>query len=68
MNGVPLIQDGENIEVTNENKDQYIELLIQYHNNNGIERQMKALKEGLFSVIPRSRFLIFNPVELGVRI
>uniref|UniRef100_A0A6B2L2X7 HECT domain-containing protein n=1 Tax=Arcella intermedia TaxID=1963864 RepID=A0A6B2L2X7_9EUKA len=63
-NTVPLIENGENVEVTLENLDEYIIRLSDFYLNKGIQKQMNAFKEGFEQFVPLERLKIFSPPEL----
>ncbi|KAM9410077.1 E3 ubiquitin-protein ligase NEDD4-like isoform 3-T3 [Pholidichthys leucotaenia] len=55
---------GADIVVTNENKDEYIHLVIQWRFVNRIQKQMTGFKEGFFELIPQDLIKIFDENEL----
>uniref|UniRef100_A0A7N6A5W5 HECT-type E3 ubiquitin transferase n=1 Tax=Anabas testudineus TaxID=64144 RepID=A0A7N6A5W5_ANATE len=55
---------GTEIVVTNENKNEYIHLVIQWRFVNRIQKQMTAFKEGFFELIPQDLIMIFDENEL----
>ncbi|XP_028999782.1 E3 ubiquitin-protein ligase NEDD4-like isoform X2 [Betta splendens] len=55
---------GAEIVVTNENKSEYIHLVIQWRFANRIQKQMTAFKEGFFELIPQDLIKIFDENEL----
>ncbi|XP_016517711.1 E3 ubiquitin-protein ligase NEDD4-like isoform X1 [Poecilia formosa] len=55
---------GSEIVVTNENKKQYIDLVMQWRFVNRIQKQMMAFKEGFFELIPKDLIRIFDENEL----
>lgn len=55
---------GSEIVVTNETKDEYIHLVIQWRFVNRIQKQMTAFKEGFFELIPQDLIRIFDENEL----
>ncbi|XP_032415881.1 E3 ubiquitin-protein ligase NEDD4-like isoform X2 [Xiphophorus hellerii] len=59
-----LKPDGSEIVVTNENKREYIDLVMQWRFVNRIQKQMTAFKEGFFELIPRDLIRIFDGNEL----
>ena len=64
----PLIANGSDIEVTNENKCRYIYLVAKYHVSDRIKEQSDAFTRGLWDVIDRSWLQLFNEPELQVLI
>ncbi|XP_066941802.1 E3 ubiquitin-protein ligase Nedd-4 isoform X11 [Macrobrachium rosenbergii] len=59
-----LKENGANIPVTNENKHEYIELVIKWRFVQRIHDQMEAFREGFNDVIPISQIKIFDENEL----
>ncbi|KAG7230496.1 hypothetical protein INR49_024605 [Caranx melampygus] len=55
---------GAEIVVTNENKKEYIHLVMQWRFVNRIQKQMSAFKEGFFELIPQDLIKIFDENEL----
>ena len=47
---VELVADGKNILVTNENRDQFVELYVDNILNKSIENQFDAFKKGFYQV------------------
>lgn len=63
-----LISNGQNILVTNENKSDYVDLLVKWRIVSRVEEQMQAFLSGLFEIIPRSLLLIFDDREMELLI
>ncbi|XP_045600512.2 LOW QUALITY PROTEIN: probable E3 ubiquitin-protein ligase HERC4 [Procambarus clarkii] len=61
---IPLKPDGENIPVTSQNKQEYVDLLVDYKLNKGIEAQYKAFHEGFYRVCGCIVLKLFQPMEL----
>ncbi|XP_077569161.1 E3 ubiquitin-protein ligase NEDD4-like isoform X2 [Stigmatopora nigra] len=59
-----LKPNGAEIVVTNENKKEYIHLVIQWRFVNRIQKQMTAFKDGFFELIPQDLIKIFDENEL----
>ncbi|XP_018110947.1 E3 ubiquitin-protein ligase NEDD4 isoform X3 [Xenopus laevis] len=59
-----LKAEGSQILVTNENKKEYIHLVIQWRFMNRVQKQMAAFKEGFFELIPQDLIKIFDENEL----
>uniref|UniRef100_A0A3Q2YKT6 E3 ubiquitin-protein ligase n=1 Tax=Hippocampus comes TaxID=109280 RepID=A0A3Q2YKT6_HIPCM len=59
-----LKPDGAEIVVTNENKKEYIHLVMQWRFVNRIQKQMTAFKDGFFELIPQDLIKIFDENEL----
>ncbi|XP_037933609.1 E3 ubiquitin-protein ligase Nedd-4-like isoform X1 [Teleopsis dalmanni] len=55
---------GANIDVTNENKDEYIKLVIEWRFVARVKEQMSAFLDGFGSVIPLNLIKIFDEHEL----
>jgi len=47
---VALVEKGENIEITEQNKLEYIDLCIQYISNKSVKEFIESIKAGLYSV------------------
>ena len=61
---IELKPDGANTRVTAANCIEYIHSLADYHLNRQIDRQFKAFREGLNTVIPIQWLMFFNQTEL----
>lgn len=61
---IDLKEDGENIIVTEENKKEYIDLLIKFKFVDRVKPQMDAFLAGFHDVIPDGEISIFDPAEL----
>jgi len=61
---VELVPGGANIPVTNENKREYVDRVVQVKLVERIKKQMESFKEGFFELIPASLVNIFNAQEL----
>ncbi|XP_055708148.1 E3 ubiquitin-protein ligase Nedd-4 isoform X4 [Phlebotomus papatasi] len=59
-----LKPNGANIDVTNENKDEYIRLVIEWRFVSRVKEQMHAYQEGFGSVVPLNSLKIFDENEL----
>ncbi|KAM3624841.1 uncharacterized protein V6R79_002559 [Siganus canaliculatus] len=55
---------GAEIVVTNDNKKEYIHLVMQWRFVNRVQKQMSAFKEGFFELIPQDLIKIFDENEL----
>lgn len=62
----PLKENGENIEVTNENKKEYVDLYVDFILRKEIEKQIKAFCEGFDELIPHNDIKMFTPNELDM--
>lgn len=65
---VELKPGGKDIEVTNENKAEYIQLLTEWRAGKRVQEQMEAFNQGLFEMIPRRLLQIFDDRELELLI
>jgi E3 ubiquitin-protein ligase NEDD4 len=65
---IELKPDGENIPVTEENKQEYINLMIEHSINTGVEEQLKVFRNGLYEIIPDDLLKIFDERELELLI
>lgn len=59
-----LIPNGRNIDVTNENKNQYIDLIVQWRAVSRVQEQVTAIKRGIFEIIQWELLRVFNDHEL----
>lgn len=63
-----LIPNGRDIDVTNENKKEYVELMVKWRIEKRIEEQFKAFKEGFHELIPQDLINVFDERELELLI
>ncbi|KAL3674450.1 hypothetical protein V7S43_000400 [Phytophthora oleae] len=63
-NTVELKPGGENIDVTDENKMEYLSLVLRYRMLDSVADQLTALLKGLYEVVPKSLLTIFDYQEL----
>ncbi|RLN68836.1 hypothetical protein BBJ28_00002716 [Nothophytophthora sp. Chile5] len=61
---VELKPGGSAIDVTDENKMEYLGLVLRYRMLGGVAEQLTALLKGLYEVIPKSLLTIFDYQEL----
>ncbi|KAL4170861.1 hypothetical protein KRP22_008964 [Phytophthora ramorum] len=61
---VELKPGGESIDVTDENKMEYLSLVLRYRMLDSVAEQLTALLKGLYEVIPKSLLTIFDYQEL----
>jgi len=61
---IELKPNGTNIPVTNENKHEYINLVIQWRFVSRVEAQMRAFLDGFKDLVPLSMLKIFDENEL----
>lgn len=60
--------NGDNIEVTNENKEEYVNLICYEKMANNIKSQIESFLEGLHELIPKDLLAIFDARELELMI
>ncbi|KAK8853332.1 hypothetical protein IAR55_004036 [Kwoniella newhampshirensis] len=65
---VELKELGARIPVTEENKDEYVRLVVSYRLDNSIKDQIKAFLEGFYEIIPPEIIQIFEPDQLELLI
>ncbi|KAM7199369.1 hypothetical protein V8F20_005764 [Naviculisporaceae sp. PSN 640] len=63
-----LIPNGRNIEVTNENKKEYVDLMVKWRIEKRIAEQFQAFKEGFHELIPHDLINVFDERELELLI
>ncbi|KAK1782182.1 hypothetical protein QBC45DRAFT_448583 [Copromyces sp. CBS 386.78] len=63
-----LIPNGRNIAVTNENKKEYVDLMVKWRIEKRIEQQFQAFKEGFQELIPQDLINVFDERELELLI
>jgi hypothetical protein len=61
---VPLLPGGEEIEVSESNKDLFISLTIKYKTFSVIAKEVEAFLGGLYSVVPERLLVVFQWYEL----
>lgn len=70
--GVMCVEDlkpgGRNIEVTNENKKEYVDLMVKWRIEKRIAEQFQAFKEGFHELIPHDLINVFDERELELLI
>lgn len=55
---------GKDITVTDDNKDEYLDLLMKYKMFDSVKEQLSALLQGVYDVIPRTLLAVFDYQEL----
>lgn len=55
-----LIPNGRDIDVIDENKHQYIDLIVQWRAVSRVQEQMKMLRKGLFELVPKELLATFD--------
>ncbi|KAI1093152.1 HECT-domain-containing protein [Rostrohypoxylon terebratum] len=63
-----LIPNGRNIDVTNENKKDYVDLMVKWRIEKRIAEQFQAFKEGFHELIPQDLINVFDERELELLI
>ncbi|PPS03508.1 hypothetical protein GOBAR_AA17142 [Gossypium barbadense] len=63
-----LIPGGRNIKVTEENKHQYVDLVVEHRLTTAIRPQINAFLEGFNELVPRELISVFNDKELELLI
>ena len=61
---VPLVPGGADIEVTEENKAEYVQQLLAWRTGGSVQRQLDALVEGFRELVPADAVRIFSPMQL----
>jgi len=61
---VELKEGGAEISVTEENKEEYVRLVVGYRVENSIKDQIKSFLQGFYEVIPRKLVQIFEADQL----
>ncbi|RKP39957.1 putative E3 ubiquitin-protein ligase [Dimargaris cristalligena] len=65
---IDLKPGGRDIEVTEDNKKEYVELVTDWKIRGRIEEQFNAFSEGFYSLIPRDLIVVFDERELELLI
>ena len=65
---IELKENGQNIELSNENKKEYVSLYTNFHLRKSIIEQINAFSEGFDSLIPPDEIGFFTPSELDLMI
>lgn len=63
-----LIPGGRDIDVTNENKKEYVDLMVKWRIEKRIAEQFKAFKDGFHELIPHDLINVFDERELELLI
>ena len=61
---VPLKPDGENIMINNINKEEYVQLYIDWYFNKSIEEYFQSFEKGFYKIFHKSLIKILTPEEL----
>ena len=65
---IDLIPDGRNISVTEENKKEYVQALVEYRLTESVKDQLDSFLGGFHDIIPAELISIFNEQELELLI
>lgn len=63
---VKLKEDGDTIDVTNDNVEEYLQLVVDYYLEKSIERQFNAFERGFVLIFSSTVMELFMPDELDV--
>ena len=61
---VDLVPGGREIDVTNENKELYVQAVVDYICGGSVSEQIGAICNGVYELVPKSTLLKFNASEL----
>ena len=61
---VDLVPNGRNIEVTDENKMEYVQLISHHRMTSAIRGQIESFLDGFYDLVPPHLITIFSPTEL----
>ena len=64
FNGAPLNPDGENLEVNFENVEAFVNEATDFWFKRGVEKQIRAFKQGFNDILPVQSLLSLSPREL----
>ncbi|KAL5481729.1 hypothetical protein EMCRGX_G021957 [Ephydatia muelleri] len=64
LDEIPLKPNGQDIPVTEENKKEYVNLLLKWHFGDRISNQMDAIKKGISDLIPLRCLQVFDEREI----
>ncbi|KAJ3194084.1 hypothetical protein HK101_003549 [Irineochytrium annulatum] len=65
---VDLKPDGQNIDVNDENKKEYVDLITEWRINKRVEEQFRAFQQGFNEIIPQDLISVFDERELELLI
>lgn len=65
---IELKPGGEQIEVTEENKKEYVDLVVEYRISKRVKEQFGAFMEGLLELVPKDLITVFDERELELLI
>ena len=64
MKNIDLKPGGKDIDVTDENKEEYIELIVQHRLTRGTTEQVEAFKKGFQEILPLEALAVFDEKEV----
>ncbi|MCJ1250646.1 hypothetical protein MMC30_007874 [Trapelia coarctata] len=65
---VDLIENGRNIPVTEDNKQEYVQLVVEYRLTGSVKVQLEEFLKGFHDIVPAELIAIFNEQELELLI
>jgi len=65
---IDLIENGRNVPVTQENKQEYVRLVVEYRLLKSVQDQLDKFLEGFYEIVPADLISIFNEQELELLI
>ena len=65
---VPLLPDGLNRTVTEENKIEYVNLVAEYKTTKAILEQIHNFRSGFYQIVPKNWITIFDEYQLDLLI
>ncbi|KAK5112118.1 hypothetical protein LTR62_004461 [Meristemomyces frigidus] len=65
---VDLVEDGRNISVTEDNKQEYVQKIVEYRLITAVQEQLDHFLAGFHDIIPQELIAIFNEQELELLI
>lgn len=65
---IDLVENGRNVDVTNDNKHEYVRLIVEHRLLSSVKEQMDHFLTGFHGVIPADLISIFNEQELELLI
>ncbi|KAI9666925.1 MAG: hypothetical protein M1831_001430 [Alyxoria varia] len=68
MDTVDLVENGRNIPVTEENKHEYVRLVIEYRLTGSVQEQLDSFLKGFHDIVPSELISIFDEGELELLI
>ena len=65
---IDLMENGRNVPVTEENKHEYVQLVVEYRLTGSVSRQLEEFLKGFHDIVPAELISIFNEQELELLI